>query len=68
MSKFKLEFETDGDAFADGELGGETARILRALAAKLEGENDPAGGSVFDLNGNRCGRWGFSPEMMEQCP
>jgi len=52
--KFKLEIETDNAAFEDGPES-EVARILRALAARIENEfcmSQP----VFDINGNRVGR------------
>ena len=57
---FTLQFTTDNAAFEDCPEA-EIARILRALAGKVErGETD---GTVRDANGNRVGEWGWiAPE------
>lgn len=53
---FTLKIETDNAAFED--LSGETARILRDIAKKLDdGQTD---GKGKDINGNTVGDWGFS--------
>ena len=57
---FSLQISTDGSAF-DGYSGHEVARILRALAKRVE-SGEEVDGSVFDLNGNRCGEWSLEAE------
>ena len=57
---FTLEIETTGSAF-DGYSGHEVARILRALAKRVE-SGEEVDGSVFDLNGNKCGSWCLEAE------
>lgn len=57
MTKFILEMDTCNAAF--DELGMEVARILRETASKIEGLGNEGtySQSVFDLNGNKIGRW-----------
>lgn len=52
---FALKMETDNAAFDDGGAGAECARILRAVADRLEGGHED--GVLHDLNGNRVGVW-----------
>ena len=54
---FELQFETDNAAFEEA-LTDETARILKDIAAKLEGGRE--GGFVMDANGNNAGEWELS--------
>lgn len=63
---FKLEIETDNDAFADGKAGPELARILRKLAKRVESEKEittgPSwieSGPIFDTNGNAVGTYWY---------
>ncbi len=51
---FTLRIETENEAFADGAMLCEIARILRKLAARLESGKDP--GRILDYNGNVVGR------------
>ncbi len=58
--KFKVEFSTDNDAFADGSWGPEVGRILEDVAYKAQ-LSFKAGGvdwecAILDSNGNRIGR------------
>ena len=57
---FTLEIETTGSAF-EGFSGHEVARILRALAKKVESGEEVDGG-IFDINGNKCGEWSLEAE------
>lgn len=50
----KLKIATDNAAFED-DPGDECAKILRAVASKLE--DGHRGGVIFDTNGNRVGTW-----------
>lgn len=54
----RLEMETINDAFVDN-VAGETVRILRALADRMERDDVGAGdgGPLIDANGNTVGRW-----------
>lgn len=60
--RFTMQFDCDNEAFAvEGmmPLAGacdEVARILRAIADRLE---DETGGDVRDINGNSVGFWGL---------
>jgi hypothetical protein len=56
----KIEFKTDNAAF-DDMPGLEVARILRALAAKLESATGATNGPIHDTNGNRVGAYSFEP-------
>jgi hypothetical protein len=51
---FRLEIETSNAAFEDG-AATETARILRAVAKRIE-QGDLAG-EAWDSNGNRVGTY-----------
>lgn len=57
---FKFEIDTDNAAFddEDGDLAGETARILRDVAAKVE--DGRTSGRAVDFNGNIVGYWRFT--------
>jgi len=57
---FSLQISTDGSAF-EGYSGHEVARILRALAKRVE-SGEEVDGSIFDANGNRCGEWSLEAE------
>jgi len=59
---FNLSLDMDNAAFVDAPSGAELARILRALADRLDGEPTPAGsgGKLRDVNGNTCGDWRVS--------
>jgi len=66
---FRLEISTDNAAFGEDEhddyaKADEVARILETLAAALQDSigHLPAGGSVFDINGNTVGRWELNHE------
>lgn len=58
---FSLAIETNNAAFEDNSVP-EIARILRALAAKLEAMGAPAVGPyrLLDMNGNKVGMASFS--------
>lgn len=54
---FVVRIELENDAFADGQESGEVARILRELARDIDAKQElPDNASLFDANGNRCGR------------
>lgn len=58
MSRFTVEVVTDNAAFdaeCGGDLSGELSRIMHVIAAKLEAGD--VCGDVFDVNGNRVGRF-----------
>ena len=57
---FTLSISTSNSAF-EGFSGHEVARILRALAKKVE-SGEEVDGSIFDANGNRCGEWSLEAE------
>jgi len=57
---FTLQISTTGSAF-EGFSGHEVARILRALAKKVE-SGEEVDGVLFDLNGNKCGEWCLEAE------
>ena len=57
---FSLQISTDGSAF-EGFSGHEVARLLRALAKKVE-SGEEVDGVLFDVNGNRCGEWALEAE------
>lgn len=52
---FGLQFDTDNSAF-DDQPATEIARILRAVAQRVE-ENGDGDGKIFDANGNMVGRF-----------
>lgn len=68
MTMFKVEFDTDNDAFGVTPEA-EIARILRKLADRVEygasfddnGRPVADRGAVLDVNGNSVGRWMFTP-------
>lgn len=60
MSRIQITIDTDNAAFKDDEFftpdyaaQAEVARILRALADRMEEDNVPD--VLLDTNGNRCG-------------
>ena len=57
---FRIEIETDNDAFQEKEA--EVARILEELAKRIAAITDAnrEAGSVFDSNGNRVGHYAFT--------
>lgn len=55
----KVKFDTDNEAFGNGNGGLEVARILRKLARHIEDSRDSSG-NLFDANGNRVGHWSLS--------
>lgn len=57
---FSLQISTDGSAF-EGYSGHEVARILRAVAKRVE-SGEEVDGNIFDLNGNKCGEWSLEAE------
>lgn len=60
----RLTIETDNDAFADGNLSHELARILRECASRLQesgGSTHRWESTVRDVNGNACGRLVVTP-------
>ena len=57
MAQITIEFETNNDAFTDGNLNHEVARILSELVRVINThgiENDYI--IIRDLNGNKVGR------------
>lgn len=52
---FRIEFDTDSEAFDDGLDAEESARILRDVARKLS--DGHTSGKVRDVNGNSVGTW-----------
>jgi hypothetical protein len=52
---FKIELETDNDAFQDNKRN-EVAAILQAIVETLQ-DGSPTSGGCYDTNGNRVGRW-----------
>jgi hypothetical protein len=60
---FSLKIESSGDAFSNGEGVAEVARLLRKVANDIEKGKD--GGPLFDVNGNRCGRYDMRKEEEE---
>lgn len=57
--EFTCKVSLDNAAFEDH--ANELARILRKLADMVEGTHHAETSAlVFDINGNRCGRWEIS--------
>ncbi len=58
---FTVEISIDNDAFQDGNVGAELARILRQLAFSVENHEEFSGeelsGLCRDYNGNLVGRF-----------
>jgi hypothetical protein len=54
MAQFTLSVQCDNDAFADGNLRPEVARILRDAAHKVEQDGDTSR-KIYDNNGNHIG-------------
>lgn len=52
-----ITIQCDNAAFDDGHAGAEVARILRKLAARVDGDSlsDYCGSSLHDINGNKVG-------------
>ena len=57
---YQLEINTDNDAFQDGYLEEEIARILRELASRIE-KYGACNKTLFDINGNNVGDWSELP-------
>lgn len=61
MSKFELTIELDNAAFVDDDdavVGAELAEVLQAVAAAVDGVTGVGDNAfVYDINGNRCGKW-----------
>jgi hypothetical protein len=60
--KLKIEFSLDNSAFEDENAGSEVARILYALAGRIESYHQrdfevDFGAAILDINGNRIGEW-----------
>ena len=55
---FTLKISTVNAAFGDGNRYDEIARILREVAARVEGGQQA--GSAMDENGNKVGSWRFT--------
>lgn len=63
MSQFSVTITTDNAAFGE-DLGGEVARLLRAIADRAEcgiAEHRPFVLPVRDANGNTVGEFSFIP-------
>jgi hypothetical protein len=56
MSTFRLQIKCDNEAFSDGSLEPEVARILRRVAADVAEQGDRSG-VCMDVNGNRVGSY-----------
>ena len=56
---FKLTIKTDNAAFEDDPTA-EVARILRALADRMEGASSDEAYLIHDINGNRVGQAAFT--------
>jgi hypothetical protein len=52
---FKLEFETDNDAFQSGDNQEEVAKILATIAKEIAAGKKYD--NVRDVNGNKIGYW-----------
>jgi hypothetical protein len=57
---FRLRIDTGNAAFDDDNRYAEVARILRALADRLDDRPGQTGGLVVDINGNNVGTWRFT--------
>ena len=55
--KLKVEIEMDNAAFSENGSGTEVARILQALAKKVDGQDldESFGTRLMDVNGNKVG-------------
>lgn len=57
---FNVMIDCDGAGFGDDGL--EVVRICRDVARRIaEGQME---GRIFDVNGDRCGEWGFTGEWI----
>lgn len=65
MRNFYMKVNMDGAAFDDP---GELVRILRQTADVLEdiGEAAGAGSTVFDINGNRVGKFQYADNLLPE--
>jgi hypothetical protein len=69
-----IKIETKNSAFDDLPLE-EVARVLRRAAEKLQTEvsmpqlvaEGRAGGKLYDVNGNVCGKWELDASELEDC-
>ena len=59
---FRLEIETENEAFQDENKAPEVARILEELAKRIATISDThrEAGPVFDVNGKHVGAYGFT--------
>lgn len=53
--RFSIKIDMDNAAFQDGNQTNEIKRILNRIMVQIE--NGVEGGSVKDVNGNKCGSW-----------
>lgn len=61
MSAFIVKFDTDNDAFEGAGRDYEIARILRAMADRIEDHGCPTAPAIVrDVNGNNIGRFCLS--------
>lgn len=51
-----IDFNTGNAAFYDGNVKDEIQRILEKIIYQMQEENKHSG-NVFDINGNRIGKW-----------
>jgi hypothetical protein len=59
----KVNVHTENAAFEGENLQSEAARILRAIAGKIENGHDGSHyQTILDINGNDVGRWKLSEE------
>lgn len=63
---FTLTINTANDVFADGDAPLEVARILKALASRLEDGCATESGPLKDVNGNHVGVWSLTDENPTQ--
>ena len=56
---FRMEFETENEAFSDGNAAAEIWRILREIASRVA--SGYTSGKVRDTNGNSVGTWEVEP-------
>ena len=59
MSIFSLSIELSNAAFDNGDAGSEVARLLRELAARVDGDDfrHACAGRIHDISGNTVGHW-----------
>lgn len=62
LNTVAITINTDNQAFQDGNLGGEVARILRNVATSFELDEDINGKPLKDANGNTVGEVKYVPD------